>query len=282
MLNFKKFKILTEMTRPHGMITPLCACFSGLYLANGEFPYFSDIIESFIIIILLWSGGVIMNDYYDFKVDSITDPDRPIPSGKITRKEVLSISIFLFSIAFILSLLISIKLSFITASIIILTIGYDSTFKKWDLIGSLSFGIIESLSFTIGIFKIGFNEVILLSVVLIMTSIIFFHTSINIIGAIRHTEADKKTGNLTVPAKYGIDNAIKLAILFLLLSSIIAYIPAILNLLNYRYIPNLFITDLWLIIITFMLKHDIRLGYMAFGMYYMGGSIVYLNFITGI
>lgn len=282
MSKFEKFKILTEMTRPHGMITPLCACFSGLYLANGRFPNFPDVIESFILIIILWSGGVIMNDYYDFKVDSITDPDRPIPSGRITRKEVLYISIFLFSIAFILSLSISIKLSFITSLIIILSIVYDSTFKKWDLKGSLTFGIIESLSFAIGIFKIGFHDTILLLAILIMTSIIFFHTSINIIGAIRHTEADKKTGNLTVPAKYGIDNAIKLAILFLLLSSIIAYIPAILNLLNYRYIPNLFITNLWLIIITFMLKHDHRLGYMAFGMYYMGGSIVYLNFMTGI
>lgn len=274
-----KIKILVRMSRPPGLITPLCSCFSGIYLANRGFPYYLDLSSSFVIIILLWFGGIILNDYYDYKVDSITDPYRPIPSGKIARKEVLLISIFSMSIAFLLSLSISINLSIITAIIIILAILYDFKFKKMGLIGSLCFGLIEGMSFMIGVYMVGGLNILIL---LVLISIILLHTGVNMIGAIKDIEGDKKTGNFTVPVRYGVNITTMLVLFFLLLSLIVAYIPAKLNLLNLRYMPTLLITSLWLIIVALMVRHDNKLGYMTFSIYYMGASIYYLNFITGI
>lgn len=279
MPNIEKIKILLRMSRPQGMISPLCACFSGIYLANMGFPSYIDIIGTFTLIILLWFGGIILNDYYDYKVDSITEPNRLIPSGKISRSDVLYTSIFSMFIAFLLSLFISIKLSIIVSITILLVVLYNSTFKKMGLIGSFSFGIIEGLSFSVGVFVIDtFNQTLLF----ITISIILLHTSVNMIGAIKDIEGDRKTGNWTVPAKYGINVTVKLAIFFLLLSSIMAYIPGRLNLLNLRYIPILIIIILWLIIITITAKNENRLGHIALGMYDMGASIYYINFITGI
>ncbi len=275
----EKIIILIRMSRPQGMISPLCACFAGIYLANMGFPSSIEIISSFILIILVWFGGVILNDYYDYEVDSLTEAHCLISSGRISRSYVLFASIFLMSTAFLLSLFISIKLSIIIGIGIPLIVLYNSKFKKMGLIGSFCFGIIEGLSFAIGVLVIGtFNQTLLYLII----SIIFLHTSVNMIGAIKDIEADKKTGNWTVPAKYGINVTVQLAIFFLLLSSIMAYIPGRLNLLNLRYMPILIIINLWLIIITIMLKNENRLGYMALGMYEMGACIYYISFIAGI
>lgn len=275
----EKIKILLRMIRPQGMISPLCACFSGIYLANMGFPSYIEIIISFILIILLWSGGVILNDYYDYQVDSITEHNRLIPSGKISRSDVLYASIFLMFTAFFISLFISIKLSIIVCIIIFLIVLYNSTFKKMGLIGSFSFGIIEGLSFIIGVLVIDtFNQTLLFMTI----SIILLHTSVNMIGAIKDIEGDKETGNWTVPAKYGVEVTAQLAISFLLLSLIMAYIPGRLNFLNLRYMPILIIIILWLIIVTIIVKNDSKLGYMALGMYDMGACIYYISFITGI
>jgi len=280
LLNFlRQLPFLLRMIRPQGMISPLCACFAGIYLANLGFPSYIAIIISFILIILLWFGGVILNDYYDYEVDSITKSHRLIPSGEISRSEVLSASVIIMFTAFLLSLYISIKLSIIVSMIILLAVLYNSTFKKRGLIGNLSYGIITGLSFLIGVFVVdAFNQALLF----ITISIILLHTSVNMIGAIKDIEGDKKTGNWTVPAKYGMNATAQLAIFFLLLSLIMAYIPGILNLLDLRYMPTLIIIVIWLLYITILVKNEHRLGSMALGMYEMGASIYYINFITGI
>lgn len=275
----EKIGILLKMIRPQGMISPLSACFSGIYLTNMAFPSYAAIIMPFILIILTWSGGILLNDYYDYETDSAIETDRVIPSGKISKKDILNASTFLLTATFLLSLVVSIKLLIIISIDILLIILYNSTLKKKGLLGSISFGIIEGLSFAIGVFSIGtFNNLTLL----VLTSIIFLHTSVNMIGAIKNTEGDRETGNWTVPAKYGINVTVILIILSSLISLIIAYIPGMLNLLNLRYMPNLIVIILWLTIVAIMVKNESRLGFMALGMYDMGASIYYMSFITGL
>jgi geranylgeranylglycerol-phosphate geranylgeranyltransferase len=279
MFNLKKISVLIEMSRPHGMITPLCACFTGLYLAGAGFPSLADAAGAFAIIMFIWFGGVILNDYYDFDVDSITDPHRPLPSGRITRKEALVAAIAFLSAAIIWSALGSMSLLVATIILVILAVLYNSTLKKMGLIGSFSFGLIEGLFFAVGVLTAGtFTQLTLL----VAVSIILLHTSVNITGAIKDIEGDKKIGNMTVPVKYGIDTTAKLTLFFLSFSFIVAILPGFLNLLNLRYLPVLLITCLWLITSTVLVKKNPKLGFMAFGIYYMGASIYYINFITGI
>lgn len=279
MFNIKKLPILVEMSRPHGLITPLCACFCGLYLVSLGFPVTADLFDTFAIIIFVWFGGVILNDYFDSDVDSITDPYRPIPSGRITSNEALFSGITFLLAAVVLSLFHSLNLFLVTIMLIIFALLYNSRLKKRGLIGSICFGIIEGLSFTMGIYAIGDFNIL---TILVFVSIITLHTSVNMIGAIKDVEGDRKIGNLTVPVKYGINTTAKLIFLFIFISLIAALAPALLNLLNLRYLPLLIIICFWFIIINFQVIKNPKLGYMGFGMFYMGASVYYLNFITGI
>lgn len=278
----EKFGILLRMIRPQGMISPLCACFAGIYIANNGFPTYIDIILAFTIIILLWFGGIILNDYFDYEVDAITEPDRLITSGKISRSEVLNASICFLLTSFIISIFISIKLSVIVGVVILLIVLYNSALKKRGLIGSFSFGIIEGLSFIIGAFVVGTINVEPIILYLIFVVIIFIHTGVNMIGAVKDIEGDKVTENWTVPTKYGIDFTVKMAIILLLISLIIVYIPGRLNLLNLRYMPIVIVITLYLVIVSLMLKKESKLGYMALAIFDMGASIYYVSLITGI
>lgn len=279
MFNLKKISILIEMGRPHGLITPLCGCFSGLYLAGLGFPSLSSLSGVYSMIILGWFGGVILNDYFDRDVDSITDSYRPLPSGRITVKEALYSAIAFLSAALVISLSLSIILMLATAVYVLLMLLYNSLLKKKGLMGSLCFGLIEGISFIVGVYAIGdFN----LLAFFILISIIMLHTSVNLIGAIKDIDGDRKIGNLTIPAKYGVNTTVKLILLFVLFSLIAGSMPAFLKLLNFRYLPLLLVMGFWFLVIVLNVKKDSKLGYMGFGMFYMGASVYYINFITGI
>jgi 4-hydroxybenzoate polyprenyltransferase len=261
------------------MISPFCASFTGAYLVSKGFPYYRDMSILLIVVFTLWCGGILLNDYYDYIVDTITEPERMIPSGNVSRNEVLYSSIFLIFLSFIISLRVSIKLTVIVALATLLIILYDSKFKKMGLVGSLSFGIIEGLTFLSGVYMFGLPNTAL---ILIFIAVIFQHSAVNIIGAIKDMEGDRKTENWTVPAKYGIDLTIKLTVIFLFISSILACIPGLLNLFNLRYVPIVIIINLCLILVAIMLKNENKLGPMALALFDIGSSIYYVILITGI
>ena len=52
----------------------------------------------------LSASAMVLNDYFDIEVDKINDPNRPIPSGKITPKQALTFGIILIVIGILMSI----------------------------------------------------------------------------------------------------------------------------------------------------------------------------------
>lgn len=50
----------------------------------------------FIMVLLITAAGNVINDYHDAAIDAINRPDRPIPSGMITRRQALIYALVLF------------------------------------------------------------------------------------------------------------------------------------------------------------------------------------------
>ena len=49
--------------------------------------------------VFIYAFGVVMNDLVDYKEDCINRPERPLPSGKISRQRATGICIFLWLVA---------------------------------------------------------------------------------------------------------------------------------------------------------------------------------------
>jgi 4-hydroxybenzoate polyprenyltransferase len=82
------------------------------------------------ISILLYCVGLILNDIYDYNIDKKERPNRPLPSGKVSRRAAIGLVITFSILALSLSFIISVT-TFVISSIILITIiGYDKFLKK--------------------------------------------------------------------------------------------------------------------------------------------------------
>ena len=100
--------------------------------------------------ILLYIGGVALNDYFDFEEDKKQRPNRPLASGRIPKLNAL----FLATMAFGTSLLIAYyigPLSFSISILLIVTIfGYDYYLKN-SLIGPIVMATARVLNILLGL-----------------------------------------------------------------------------------------------------------------------------------
>ena len=83
----------------------------------------------------LYLGGCFFNDWHDFDFDTKTRPDRPIPSGRWSRRTILILYILLMGGGFILCSYVSLPAGLSAAGIIFCILAYT----KWHKIHPASF-----------------------------------------------------------------------------------------------------------------------------------------------
>src|SRR5918995_3576841 len=71
------------------------------FTSIDHFNYF-DMFKLISISAFLYIGGMVLNDYFDIKIDKKERPWRPLPSNKISKKNALIIMVisFLYSLVF--------------------------------------------------------------------------------------------------------------------------------------------------------------------------------------
>lgn len=98
------------------------------------------------------SGGNVINDYFDYKIDLINKPQRPIPSGRISLNNAKNYAYLLFIVAAIIGFIISyladtwIPCGIVIFSDIVLYL-YAYKLKSTPLIGNLTVGFMTGLCF---------------------------------------------------------------------------------------------------------------------------------------
>lgn len=101
-------------------------------------------------VVMITIAGNMVNDYFDVKTDEINRPDRLIPSGKLTRKQALLISISLFIMGNILLAFIDLNLLKIGLATTFLLIIYTPFLKRRPLIGNIVVSLLLSLTIIVG------------------------------------------------------------------------------------------------------------------------------------
>ena len=98
----------------------------------------------------LSAAALILNDYFDYEVDLVNHPDRPLPSGAVTRSDVL----WLTAVTSLVGLLAALALgvSALIISIIFWLIGflYNWRYKQTGLPGNLMVCASVGVTFILG------------------------------------------------------------------------------------------------------------------------------------
>jgi 4-hydroxybenzoate polyprenyltransferase len=145
-----------KLTRPANLPTAaadiitgaaVAGLFSGLPL---EEHIWSDFIALVFASVFLYAGGVVFNDFFDYKIDQIERPERPIPSGIVSLKAaalfgtvlmVLGIGLAFFADPISGSIALVLTLSILT---------YDAFSKNHAFIGPFNMGLCRSLNLLLG------------------------------------------------------------------------------------------------------------------------------------
>ena len=173
-------------------------------------------------VLLITIGGNLINDYFDAGIDKINNPQRPIPSGKMTPGKALKVSIILFILGNVIFAFINLRLLYVGLFASLLLILYTPFLKPLPLIGDIGISLLLALTLLVGaISASGKLNVILFPA--IFAFLLNFPREIlkdgeDIIG-------DRKAGLHTFPIVFGIEKT-RLLVLVLLIFLVISIVYA--------------------------------------------------------
>ena len=105
--------------------------------------------------VLLYAGGVILNDVFDNKVDAIERPERPIPSGLISLRAASTYGSIMMFVGITLAFLVNTVSGCVAIFLALAILLYDAIAKKYDFFGPLSMGICRGINLILGMSVLG-------------------------------------------------------------------------------------------------------------------------------
>lgn len=222
-----------EIIRPGNAVMAVIAVLL-VMLISGNFTT-SAFLACFVVFVVT-GGGNIINDYFDYKIDAINKPKRPIPSGRISRKTAGIYSLFLFIIGIIAAFYINFLLGMIAFLSSLLMIYYAYSLKSKCLIGNLSISFLTGLCFVFGGIAVGeiITSIYLGFYAFLMTM------AREIVKDMEDVEGDKKEGAKTLPIIYGAKTSSILAASFMIIASITSPVLYFIGIFNLLYLAVLF------------------------------------------
>jgi len=171
------------------------------------------------------SAGFAINDYFDRESDAVIKPNRPIPSGALSLKQVVAISSVLFMAGLVMAFFIN-RLSFaiIAADSALLLIYSMIVKRKSGFIANVLVGILTGTAFIYGEATISSPPTVSL-ISLSLYPIALGTIGGNVLRDILSLDGDSKIGYPTLPQKIGISKSAKVAGVFFLLTGLFAPLP---------------------------------------------------------
>ncbi len=225
-----------EIIRPGNAVMAVIAVLL-VMLISGNFTL--NAFLACIVVLMVIGGGNAINDYFDYKIDAINKPNRPIPSGRISLNSAKIYSVALFVIGTILSFIIGLLPGLIALFTSVVLILYAYNLKKMPLIGNMAVSFFIGLTFIFGAVVVGEPLLSILGF-----SPFFITMMREIVKDMEDMEGDKKEGARTLPILYGLKSSAVIATLFMIFAVATSPIPYIMGVLTVFYLPLLFVGDI--------------------------------------
>ncbi len=203
------------------------------------------------------AAAMVINDYYDRKIDAINEPRRPIPSGRVKPKEALAFMVGLVVVGFVFSLLVVPYglLCFVVAAVsLAITATYITVGKRSGLPGNFLVSACVAIPFIYGsttaMGTVGLN-------VLLFASMAFLsNTGREITKGIVDVKGDRAEGVKTLAVRFGERKAAVAAVAFFIFAVALTPVTWVLGLVGIWFIPFVLVTDVGLVVCSVLLLLD--------------------------
>ena len=255
MLSLKRKVIgLIKLIRPINGFMMSLAVFVGAWLSLIESPspdILNKILLGAVTAFTLSGASMAINDYCDYEIDKINEPDRPLPSGIITLRGGLALAATLALIGLMAAIFTSMPTALLALISLIVSVTYAVKGKRTGLPGNFLVSFCVAVPFIYGslIAKNGLDFKVLLFSLLAFLS----NVGREVTKGIVDISGDEAQNMRTVAVVYGERSAAHLAGLFFLSAVLLSLAPPLMNMVSIWFIPLVAVADAGFIFSSIML-----------------------------
>lgn len=223
-----------------------------LIALSGALPSFRALL-GFPVAFLLTAATMALNDYYDRSIDSINNPERPIPSGAVSPSLALVCAFLCSAVGILLSAFVNMPAFFIALISLVLMIYYNTVGKKTGFFGNIIVSACVSLPFIFGGYAVQ-NMILLLW----FFAFVAFLSNLGreVTKGIADIAGDSVHKVRTLAVMLGARSASLAASALFVGAVALSLLPQALNLVSMYYLPAVIISDLGFLTSVFSLLRD--------------------------
>ena len=228
-------------------IARITNCFMmGFAVLVGEFmtlgPSMSaySAVVGFLVGFSLVAGSMAVNDILDVEIDQINTPNRPIPSGRVSKTEAAAFAAVMLAMGLFLAFALSVPNFLIAVLAVTLMFYYNRFGKKTGLPGNAAVSANLAIPFIFG------GAVGGISRILYVFAMIAFLAGMGreVVKGMADIAGDSKRGVRTLAVSKGLGTASKIGALFFVVAVLLSAIPIMLRMVSWLYVPIVLVCDL--------------------------------------
>ena len=151
-----------QLTRPANVVTAVADIWAGFAIAGGWTYMISDwelgaavfwqkLAWLSLSTIGLYAGGVAFNDVFDAELDAVERPERPIPSGRVSKTAAAGMSLMLLILGVLAAFQVNSIAGIIAFFVAVLAVVYDYWGKHQYYLGPINMGMCRAGNLLLGI-----------------------------------------------------------------------------------------------------------------------------------
>ena len=240
-------RALISMTRLPNCVMIGFAVVVGEVIASQTVPA-NAAFFGFLTGFMLLGSAMVLNDYFDREIDSINEPERPIPSNLVEPSQAVSFAVILASIGVLCAAVTGVLTLVVAIFSMVLTVAYNSRFKKLGLVGNGMVSVNVAVPFVYGGLAVG-N----VSWPLLIFSLLAFLSSLGreIVKGIVDVIGDKAKGVNSVAVVKGNSYAARQGATLFLIAVVLSVLPLALRMVSFYYVPLVMICDIGFLLTSY-------------------------------
>ena len=251
----------------------------GQLLALGSLPDIRTAALGFLSIFFISATALILNDYFDYEIDLVNAPERPLPSGQVSKGDAVVLSIVVALFGFVAAAFIR-RTALVTAvAVWLVGVAYNARFKRTGLPGNLMVAASVGMTFVFGGIAVGKTGEPLVWWFGVLAML--FDLGEEIAADAMDAEGDRRAGSRSLAVVIGVRQAVRVSAAVFAAVVIVSLLPFVMDWLDLVYLVPMVLMDGVIVVSVSRLlstdgpplRRDIR-------RIYIGGSLAILVFIV--
>ncbi len=217
-----RFRAYLDLIRYPLFAIPIVATLPGALIASrGQFTW--RVTAALVIALFGYFAGMIKNDYFHHETDKQTNPERPLPSERLTPKQAIVPASLIYGLCVIGGFLLNFKAGLLVMGLVAISHLYNAIFKAKGILGSLT------LPLGIGLLSV-FGALVVSDTVPRLVWYAFAATTLYDLGThitttFKDISRDRQLGILTTPIQIGVGPALFLSAIATVAAFVVAFLP---------------------------------------------------------